>query len=61
MYEKFYGLSVKPFAVSPDPTFLYLGRHVIGKCIGCGTFDGRVLETTHAVELGFVQPLQQFF
>jgi general secretion pathway protein A len=27
MYEKFYGLSVKPFAVSPDPTFLYLGRH----------------------------------
>jgi general secretion pathway protein A len=27
MYEKFYGLSVKPFAVSPDPDFLYLGRH----------------------------------
>jgi len=27
MYEKFYGLSVKPFAVSPDPAFLYLGRH----------------------------------
>lgn len=27
MYEKFYGLSAKPFAVSPDPAFLYLGRH----------------------------------
>jgi general secretion pathway protein A len=27
MYEKFYGLTVKPFAVSPDPAFLYLGRH----------------------------------
>ena len=27
MYEKFYGLSVKPFAVSPDPDFLYMGRH----------------------------------
>lgn len=27
MYEKFYGLSVKPFALSPDPAFLYLGRH----------------------------------
>src|SRR5580698_1899462 len=27
MYEKFYGLSVKPFAVSPDPAFLYMGRH----------------------------------
>jgi type II secretory pathway predicted ATPase ExeA len=27
MYEKFYGLSLKPFAVSPDPAFLYLGRH----------------------------------
>jgi general secretion pathway protein A len=27
MYEKFYGLAVKPFAVSPDPAFLYPGRH----------------------------------
>ncbi|HEY4339901.1 MAG TPA: AAA family ATPase [Steroidobacteraceae bacterium] len=27
MYEKFYGLSAKPFAVSPDPAFLYMGRH----------------------------------
>lgn len=27
MYEKFYGLSLKPFAVSPDPDFLYMGRH----------------------------------
>jgi type II secretory pathway predicted ATPase ExeA len=27
MYEQFYGLSVKPFALSPDPAFLYLGRH----------------------------------
>ena len=27
MYEKFYGLSVKPFAVSPDPAFLFPGRH----------------------------------
>jgi general secretion pathway protein A len=27
MYEKFYGLSAKPFAVSPDPAYLYLSRH----------------------------------
>ena len=27
MYEKFYGLSEKPFAVSPDPAYLFLGRH----------------------------------
>ena len=27
MYEKFYGLAAKPFEVSPDPAFLYLGRH----------------------------------
>ena len=27
MYEKFYGLATKPFAVSPDPAFLYLSRH----------------------------------
>ena len=25
MYEKFYGLSAKPFAVSPDPAVLYVG------------------------------------
>ena len=27
MYEKFYGLSEKPFALTPDPAFLFLGRH----------------------------------
>ena len=27
MYEHFYGLREKPFAVSPDPAYLYLGRH----------------------------------
>jgi type II secretory pathway predicted ATPase ExeA len=27
MYEKFYGLATKPFEVSPDPAFLFLGRH----------------------------------
>jgi len=27
MYEKFYGLREKPFALTPDPEFLYLGRH----------------------------------
>jgi general secretion pathway protein A len=27
MYEQFYGLAEKPFAVSPDPAYLYLGRH----------------------------------
>jgi len=27
MYEKFYGLREKPFALTPDPAFLYLGRH----------------------------------
>lgn len=31
MYEKFYGLGEKPFALNPDPTFLYLGtRHALG-------------------------------
>ena len=27
MYEKFYGLREKPFAVSPDPEYLYLSMH----------------------------------
>lgn len=27
MYEQFYGLREKPFALTPDPEFLYLGRH----------------------------------
>jgi general secretion pathway protein A len=27
MYESFYHFSVKPFAVPPDPAFLYLGHH----------------------------------
>ena len=27
MYERFYGLREKPFALTPDPDFLYLGRH----------------------------------
>ena len=27
MYEKFYGFSEKPFALRPDPRFLYFGRH----------------------------------
>ena len=27
MYEKFYGLSEKPFALTPDPEFLYFGHH----------------------------------
>ena len=27
MYEKFYGLREKPFAVSPDPEYLYLSTH----------------------------------
>ena len=27
MYEKFYGLREKPFALTPDPEFLYFGRH----------------------------------
>jgi len=27
MYEKVYGFSEKPFALTPDPTFLYFGRH----------------------------------
>lgn len=27
MYEKFYGLREKPFNVTPDPRFLYLGEH----------------------------------
>ncbi|MEP7246191.1 MAG: AAA family ATPase [Gammaproteobacteria bacterium] len=26
MYETFYGLSEKPFALTPDPAYLYLGR-----------------------------------
>lgn len=31
MYEKFYGFSEKPFALAPDPAFLFLGgRHAIG-------------------------------
>lgn len=31
MYEKYYGFSEKPFALSPDPAFLFLGgRHAIG-------------------------------
>ena len=27
MYEQFYGLREKPFALAPDPEFLFLGRH----------------------------------
>jgi len=27
MYEKFYGFREKPFALTPDPAFLYFGRH----------------------------------
>ena len=27
MYEKFYGFREKPFALTPDPEFLYFGRH----------------------------------
>jgi general secretion pathway protein A len=27
MYEAFYGFREKPFAIAPDPEFLYLGRH----------------------------------
>jgi type II secretory pathway predicted ATPase ExeA len=27
MYEAFYGLREKPFALAPDPEFLFLGRH----------------------------------
>ncbi len=27
MYEKFYGICEKPFNVTPDPRFLYLGEH----------------------------------
>jgi general secretion pathway protein A len=27
MYEKVYGFSEKPFALTPDPEFLYFGRH----------------------------------
>ncbi len=27
MYEKFYGLSEKPFSLLPDPEYLYLSRH----------------------------------
>ena len=27
MYEKFYGLTEKPFNVTPDPRFLYLSEH----------------------------------
>ncbi|MBK6660898.1 MAG: AAA family ATPase [Proteobacteria bacterium] len=31
MYEKFYGFSEKPFALAPDPAFLFLGgRHAVG-------------------------------
>src|SRR5262245_5819960 len=31
MYEKFYGLSEKPFAMTPDPAFLFLGsKHMAG-------------------------------
>lgn len=27
MYEQFYGLKEKPFALAPDPAYLYLSRH----------------------------------
>lgn len=27
MYEQFYGLREKPFALAPDPEFLFLGKH----------------------------------
>ena len=27
MYEKFYKFREKPFALTPDPEFLYFGRH----------------------------------
>ena len=27
MYEQFYGFREKPFALTPDPAFLYFGRH----------------------------------
>ncbi len=27
MYEKFYGFREKPFALTPDPAFLFFGRH----------------------------------
>ncbi len=27
MYERFYGLREKPFALTPDPAYLYLSRH----------------------------------
>lgn len=27
MYEEFYGLRERPFALAPDPEFLFLGRH----------------------------------
>ena len=31
MYESFYGLSEKPFSLTPDPAFLFLGRnHSVG-------------------------------
>ena len=31
MYEKFYGFTEKPFALTPDPAFLFLGgRHAVG-------------------------------
>ena len=31
MYENFYGFTEKPFALTPDPAFLYLGgRHAVG-------------------------------
>lgn len=31
MYERFYGFSEKPFSMTPDPTFLFLGsKHAVG-------------------------------
>jgi general secretion pathway protein A len=27
MYEEFYGLAAAPFSITPDPRFLFLGRH----------------------------------
>ena len=27
MYEEFYGLTAQPFSITPDPRFLFLGRH----------------------------------
>src|SRR3546814_9506953 len=39
--------------------FHHLGRHVIGECVRGCAIDRRILETADAIELCFIEPVEQ--